>query len=95
MLKSPTINRSVCLFLLANRLLEMFIEMNDHAVVKRRWTDELTRSDSTARNSGLIQGENNIHDVGELRLKQLFEHPGEADGTSVLRLYSHVTPESN
>jgi hypothetical protein len=69
--------------------------MNDHAVVKRRWTDELTRSDSTARDSRLTQDENNINDAEEVRLKQLFERPGETDETSVIRLYSHVTPESN
>lgn len=73
----------------------MLTEMNDRAAVKRRWTDELTRSESTSQESRLIQGENTIKDVGEERLKQLFERPGEADGMSVIRFYSYATPESD
>ncbi|OAK94708.1 hypothetical protein IQ06DRAFT_381858 [Phaeosphaeriaceae sp. SRC1lsM3a] len=60
----------------------MDAQVNEHAFVRRRWTGELTRSESIARESRIIRDGNNVNDVEEERLKQLFQRPVEAVGPS-------------
>lgn len=65
----------------------MDAQVNEHAFVRRRWTGELTRSESIARESRIIRDGNNVNDVEEERLKQLFQRPVEAVGPSVAQSY--------
>lgn len=67
----------------ANRLARMDESKMKYAVVQRRWTDELTRSETTSRGSGLVQDGKSIKYVEEERSKQLFECPSQDDERSV------------
>ena len=71
----------------AARMLCMDKQKTEYAVVKRRWTDELTRAESTARELKFTRGENNTKYTEEEGLKQLLEDSDENDKMSVTHIH--------
>lgn len=67
----------------ADRMLCMDKQKTEYAVLKRRWTDELTQAESTARGLKFTRGENNAKYTEEEGLKQLLEDSDENDKMSV------------